>query len=135
MTFLGFWSWAKGKENTFDANHRHRLHDVITRELQADETDHISDEIEDPVNLASGSPISLQGGLKLPMDNNGIRRRSSAVKSPKYDDDLLLVDGRATLVRLPVFALYVLPYVFITADHLLTFRLALLDSTIIQQKH
>lgn len=112
MSFLGFYAWARGLENNFDATHRNRLHDVITRELLPEETEHVSDEIEEPLTLALGGSPNNNGTLKLP-DNlvvggtGGIRKRLGAgIKTPSYNDDLILVDGKATLVRLPVFAFF-----------------------------
>lgn len=122
MSFLGFWSWAKGLENTFDAQNRHRLQDVIKRNL-FDEVDDESLEEKLDGEAAVVRLGSSSGGLKLPEETlggaGGMRRRLGAGnKSPSYNDDLTLVDGNANLVRLPVFALFVfLP--FLTYSHFL----------------
>jgi KUP system potassium uptake protein len=91
--FFLFWSWAQGLENKFDADHRYRLTDVISRPDGWLEEKEGSPEIEEH----NSSEFALG---QTPV----LRKRSSGAE--KYSATLQLAHGTTKLERIPVFAFF-----------------------------
>lgn len=90
--FFLFWSWARGLEDSFDANNRHRLTDIISRPPVPD-----ADNEKHPTEIVALSRIKGDSGVRL-----RVPAASAKGKSLKQS-----TAGDVDLQRLPVFALYV----------------------------
>ncbi|KAK4050374.1 hypothetical protein OIV83_003443 [Microbotryomycetes sp. JL201] len=88
--FLSFWTWAKHLESKFDATHRHRLNDVMSR---------VGVEQEDPEDDApvgdKHETLAVKGAQLAP-------RAFSSTSVPSYK----AIDRPTLLARLPVFAFF-----------------------------
>lgn len=101
MIILGFWSWARGLEDVFDATHRSRLSDLFSQveEDQNDDEKAYNDQTGEGNGSASTS-VNDKG------DNNQMRKRGSTPGPPAYDRALQLVGSDIVSPRLPVFAIF-----------------------------
>ncbi|KAM0793786.1 hypothetical protein ACM66B_001203 [Microbotryomycetes sp. NB124-2] len=100
-SFLSFWSWAKHLETKFDATHRHRLNDVMSRVgVEQEGTDTDDDMNPVSVNEKKNESLTIKSGGT--QQRHPSPRAISSASVPSYK----AIERPTVLARLPVFAFF-----------------------------